>query len=215
MASQITILASGSEAGIGYNIREAMHTNDYQNIDLYVGVLLVSGILLAIFTIIATYTAWGTILPVSDSNMEAIFRSKVGVHVMGIPNKLALATIYVYLAWMTIMLWQLLPLTWGTVYAALALALFFYLHFIFSGLSRVIMHSKAMKDEPIFSDSQMLEMQQDDYDKAFMDKVKMNHRRPCSSIFPSRISADDVRLQYAINGEADDESRRSISCSEC
>jgi hypothetical protein len=175
-----------------------MRASDYSSIALYVGVLLVTGIFLAIFTIIAAYTAWGMILPVSDSNMEAIFRSKFGMHVMLLPNKLATATIYVYLAWMTILLWQLLPLEWGIVYTVLALLLFFNLHFVFSGLSRrVIMHSKAMQNEAIFSNSQLLTMHQKDYDKAFLEMVQSNQRPTMIlSLFSPSVSANDVRQHY-------------------
>jgi hypothetical protein len=208
LASQIAVLVSGSDEGVGTVIRQAMRTNDYNNIALYVGVmLLVTGIFLAIFTIIAAYTAWVTILPVSDANMEAIFRSKFGMHVMSIPNKLATATVYVYLSWMTMLLWQMLPMTWGIIYTVLALLLFFYLHFVFSGLSRIIMHSKAMQTDAIFSNGELWNMRQEDYDKALLEMVQSNQQQPTtiSSLFStSRVSADDVRLQYHHHPPRDD-----------
>ena len=214
LASQISVLVSGSDYGVGTIIRTAMHESDYSNIALYVGVLLVTGIFLAIFTIIAAYTAWGAIAPVSDANMEAIFRSKFGMHVMSLPNKLATATIYVYLAWMTMLLWQLLPLEWGVVYTSLALLLFFYLHFVYSGLSRVIMHSKAMQNEPIFSNGQLLEMHQEDYDRALLGMVHSKQRpNTISSLFTSSVSADDVRLQYHSDNVTAEE-HESQTCSD-
>jgi hypothetical protein len=117
---------------------------------------------------------------------------------MLLPNKLATATIYVYLAWMTILLWQLLPLEWGIVYTVVPLLLFFYLHFVFSGLSQVIMHSKAMQNEAIFSNSQLLTMHQKDYDKAFLEMVQSNQQCPTMilSLFSPSVSANDVQQHY-------------------
>lgn len=185
-----------------------MYEDDYSDIGLYIGVVLILGMFLTLFTIIATYTAWGTVLPVSDSNVQAIFRSKVGLHVLSLPNKLATASIYCYLTWLTMLLWKILPVYWGAVITGLVASLYLYLNYINSGLSRVIMNAKAMPEEPIFSDEELRAMHPDDYDKALIAKVSSmaRHRVKTSSspLFAS-MTADEVRNQYSYDSSDDDD----------
>lgn len=183
-----------------------MRNENYQSIALYIGVLLILGMFLTLFTIIATFTAWGTVLPISDSNVQAILRSKVGMHVLTLPNKLATTTIYVYLTWLMMLLWKLLPYLWGILFTVFGVLLYIYLNYINSGLARVIIDSKAMQDKPIFSESDLRAMHPEDYDKAFIEKVRSMHRKTSASPpLSASMAADQVRNQYVNDSNGDDD----------
>jgi hypothetical protein len=206
LASQVTVLFSGSN--VGDDIRSAMMDASYDSIALYIGVLLILGMFLALYTIITTYMAWGTLLPINDANVLAVFRSRMGLHVMSLPNRLATATIYVYLTWLTMVLWKLLPLHYGAIFTALALAAFFYFNFVNSGLQRTIMLSSAMKDEPILSNQALGEMWPEEFDEALIEKaISVHVNIPATPKRRFSTALDSVRLHYCSSGTSNDDDK--------
>jgi hypothetical protein len=195
LSSQITVLFSGTQ--VGDDIRQAMAEADYNDIALYIGILIICGMSFALLAIVSTYTVWGIILPISDVNVPAIFRSHMGLHVLSIPTKLVTAAIYTYGLWLTLLLFKLLPNYWGWIITALGLSLHVYVTFVQSALSQVIMYSNSMQMEPMFSEQDLKALAPDDLDKAFAQMVSSGYhtKRKWNLLAPTR-HVNDIRDQY-------------------
>lgn len=79
------------------------------------------------------------------------------------------------------------------------------------------MDSKAMQNEPIFSESELRDMHPDDYDRAFVKKVTlMRYRRSSNKKVPSvplfaSLPADEIREQYTYNCEEEKDAEVALT----
>ena len=88
---------------------------------------------------------------VSEANAHCIFRSAIGQYVAELPGRYIVGSIYSFLIWICLFFFILLPLGfWSILLLVLVIGLFVHTIAAFSAFGRVIMHTGAMGDRPIF-----------------------------------------------------------------
>jgi len=88
---------------------------------------------------------------VSQANAHCIFRSAIGQYVAELPGRYIVGSIYSFLIWICLFFFILLPVGfWSTLLLVLVIGLFVHTITAFSAFGRVIMHTGAMGDRPIF-----------------------------------------------------------------
>ena len=115
-----------------------------------IGLILVTSIFLTIGSIIACFTAWSTVAAISDVNCHAVLRSSVGMYTTHLPVFCLSSSIITFICWMCLFLFDLMPFPANVI--LISISLIFIIHIIttFSVFGRIILHSNAMSDVPIF-----------------------------------------------------------------
>ena len=148
LGSELNVLFNSNERAT--QMRKDMMATNLMSVEFWIGLTIVSSVVLTIFTLLSTFTAWGMISAVSNENAHGVLRSSMGLYVSYLPSRLIVASIYSFLIWVIMFMFILLPKGWSIFMLVLVLALFFHVVTVFSAFGRLIMHSGAMGSAPIF-----------------------------------------------------------------
>lgn len=175
LGSEVNVLFNSSQPGD--EVRSAMKAGEYDSVYLWIGIILVVSIHLTIFPILSTFSAWATILAVSDSNIHVVLRSKVGSYVMALPGRMCVLSIYAFLTWVTMFMWDLLPKRWGMPVSVAVLASLTHLSSVYSAVERTVMYCGAMKEARIFTDEEVAEMYPDRFDEKLVERAREQKKK--------------------------------------
>lgn len=132
-------------------MREHLFNSDYDSYDFWAGLLICFSIPLTLCTLVATFTAWAVVSVLSDSNAHCFLRSSVGLYASQLPSRLIVLSIYIFLIWMIIFLYILLPNLWAIIVTVVSAVLFGYIISFYSSVGRLVMYTGAMGNKRIFT----------------------------------------------------------------
>lgn len=114
------------------------------------GIAIIVSVICTLFTIMTTFTSWSLVSVISDANSHALLRSSIGQYACFLPSKLIVAAIYSFIVWISLFVYIMMPHFWSIIVIAAILLLFFHVMAVYSAFGRLILHSGAMGDSPIF-----------------------------------------------------------------
>ena len=122
------------------------------NLKFWTGLLILLGIFVTLLGLVTTFTLWSMISAISNANAHCVVRCTLGQYAISLPPRLVVASLYIFLLWMVLMVMELVahPISWMIVAAVLS---FFLAAVILplSALGRLILHTGAMAQRPILS----------------------------------------------------------------
>jgi hypothetical protein len=125
-------------------IRSAMMEEKYGSLRFYIGVTLLLGAIIAVLGLVTTFTAWGMISAISDSNSHCLLRSSMGQYVTSLPSRFVLAALYLFLLWLLLFIVELMSGPCQVIMISLVLYLFLQVIVSLSAFGRLIIHTGAM-----------------------------------------------------------------------
>jgi hypothetical protein len=152
-ASNIVFLSLllGSEMAVFLNasslltqIRKSMEDQDYWNLKYYIGCIIIVDICVTLLGLVATFTAWSMIAALSDSNSHAILRSSMGQYVTSLPMRFVVASLYLFLLWIVLLIMTLMKGPVPYLIVATVGFMFFQMVSSLSCFGRLIIHTGAM-----------------------------------------------------------------------
>lgn len=147
LGAEIQTLFNSSQ--ITTQMRMHMRNCDYTEITFWIGVVIFMSVFLTLFTILSTFTAWGMVSAVSDSNSHCLLRSSIGQYVTQLPSRFIVAALNSFLLWVIMYLFVLLPGPIGKVVFVVVAFLFFHIVVVYSAFGRLIIHTGAMGQKRI------------------------------------------------------------------
>ena len=150
LSAELGVLFNSSK--ITTEMRAAMMKQEHTDMKFYIGLLVVLSVFLTLFTLIATFCAWGMVSAISDSNAHCLLRSSIGQYVAQLPSRLLVSSVYCFIIWMTLWLFELLPGMGSKILFATMGTLFVHIITSFSAFGRLMMLSGAMGSERILDE---------------------------------------------------------------
>lgn len=147
LGAEIQTLFNSSQ--ITTQMRMHMRNCDYTEITFWIGVVIFLSVFLTLFTILSTFTAWGMVSSVSDSNAHCLLRSSIGQYVTQLPSRFIVAALNSFILWVIMYLFVLLPGPIGKVIFVVVAFLFFHIVVVYSAFGRLIIHTGAMGQKRI------------------------------------------------------------------
>jgi hypothetical protein len=123
----------------------------WDSLQFWIGLTILLDVCVTLMGLIATFTLWGMISAISDSNSHCLLRSSLGQYVTSLPPRFALASIYLFLLWILLFVIDLVVGPLAIVLVVLALIMFFSIVLPLSAFGRLIMHTGAMSQRPVLS----------------------------------------------------------------
>jgi len=147
----------------------------------WVGFVLLLNICVTISGILATFSTWNVVSAISDANAHCLLRSSLGQYVATLSPRLVVTSLYLFLLWFLLFVvelifggnntktfrWELLHelfakhwhlvLLWACFLVAVT-ALFFSIVVPLSALGRLVVHTGAMGEQPVLSESLQVEL---------------------------------------------------------
>ena len=151
LAAELNVLFDS--AVITTDIRLALQQQSHCTLQFWIGLMILTSILLTLFSLIITYTAWGIVSAISDENAHCILRSSIGQYVGELPHRFIVASIYAFLLWIIMIIFLLIPVGfWSILIVLLVMGLFVHVMMAFSSFGRLILHTTAMSPNRIFEE---------------------------------------------------------------
>jgi len=151
MGAELSVLFNS--AGITTDIRESLKSEEVFTLKFWIGIGLVVSIIFSLFSLIATYTAWGMVSAVSNENAHCVLRSSIGLYVTELPSRFIVASIYSFLVWFLLFICMLLPFGfWSVMLVVSVVFVFVHVMIVYSAFGRLIMHTGAMGKDRVFEE---------------------------------------------------------------
>lgn len=124
-------------------IRTAVKNEEY-GLKYWIGIVMILSCAVSVVALVATFTAWGLINSISDSNSHCLLRSSMGQYVTSLPSRFVVASLYLFLLWLLLLLIDMVEGPVLYVMMAIVLSLFFQVVVSLSAFGRLIIHTGAM-----------------------------------------------------------------------
>ncbi|KAL3805917.1 hypothetical protein HJC23_007878 [Cyclotella cryptica] len=152
LGAEIAVLFSPSKPAQLF--REAMAESRYRTVYFWGGIFLCISIGMTLSTLLANFTAWAIIGAVSSQNSHAVLRSSIGLYAAQLPARMAVLSIYCFVIWVVLFLFELLPSPWSFIVAIFIFVMFVHIVVVYSAFGRLVMYTKAMRKEEIFKEEE-------------------------------------------------------------
>ena len=177
LGAEISVLFSPSRPA--QLIREALNESQYANYTYFWGgIFLCTSIGLTLSTLLANFTAWATIGAISGENAHAVLRSSPGLYAAQLPARLAVLSIYSFIAWVVLLLGEILPYIWSACLCISILLLIIHIVGFYSSFGRLVMNSRAMRKFPIFEEDEEDKMTPDRLFEELLKKAVEEKNEP-------------------------------------
>jgi len=147
LSTEIGVLFSPSKPGQA--VRDAIQSDMKYDPKFWVGIFLIFDVITTLLAILSSFSAWAIISSLSGSNAQCIIRSTVGMYACVLPSRLLIASLYLFLIWISIWLGVFLPKSFSILFAMMAIIMFFHIITIYSALGEVLMDTGAMGEKPV------------------------------------------------------------------
>ena len=148
LSTEIAVLFSPSKPA--QSIRQALDSLQYPSAYFWGGLFLCISIGLTLSTLLANFTSWAIIGAISAENAHAVLRSSIGLYAAQLPARMAVFSIYCFVIWVVLLLFEILPHGWNILVAVFIGLLFIHIVVFYSAFGRLVMYSKAMRTSQIF-----------------------------------------------------------------
>lgn len=119
-------------------------TEQYGSLKFYIGAVLALASCVTVVGLVATFSSWSMISALSDSNSNTMLRSSMGQYVTAMPSRFVVASLYLFLLWLTMLLIDIVSGPLILVILGVVLYLFFQVVVSLSAFGRLIIHTGAM-----------------------------------------------------------------------
>lgn len=152
LGAEISVLFSPSRPAQLF--REALAESRYRTVYFWGGIFLCISIGMTLSTLLANFTAWAIIGAVSSHNSHAVLRSSIGLYAAQLPARMAVLSIYCFVIWVVLFLFQLLPNPWSYIVTIFIFVMFVHIVLVYSAFGRLVMYTKAMRKDEIFKEEE-------------------------------------------------------------
>jgi hypothetical protein len=134
------------------DMRSLLGTMAHANLRYWIGVTIIMDACVTLVALVTTFTLWGMVSSISDTNTHALLRSSIGQYVTSLPSKFTVAALYLFLLWIVLFMINILsgPIQVGLV--LLVLGMFFQVVIPLSAFGRLIIHTGAMAKRPVLDE---------------------------------------------------------------
>jgi hypothetical protein len=152
-ASNMIVLSLmlGAQIGVFFNssnelteMRKLLGTESYYEIKYWIGIVLALDSIVTLMALVATFTLWGMISAISDTNTHALLRSSIGQYVISLPPRFVVAALYLFVFWLVLFFMDLVTGPCRVLLALVIVFLFFEVVVPLSAFGRLIIHTGAM-----------------------------------------------------------------------
>lgn len=148
LGAEISVLFSPSRPAQYF--RQALEESQYFAVYFWAGIFLCISIGLTLSTLLANFTAWAIIGAVSSENSHAVLRSSIGLYAAQLPARLAVLSVYCFVIWVILFIFEIMPFIWGICMAAFIFLMVAHIVVVYSAFGRLVIYSKAMRKTQIF-----------------------------------------------------------------
>lgn len=141
LGTDLSVLTNSSK--LTTDIRQALTEEDY-GLEYAIGIVLALACCVTLVGLVATFSAWSMISAISESNCNTLLRSSMGQYVTAMPSRFVVASLYLFLVWLTLMLIQIISGPLILLVLAVIVYLFFQVVVSLSAFGRLIVHTGAM-----------------------------------------------------------------------
>eukprot|EP00980_Cylindrotheca_fusiformis_P015611 scaffold4481_cov121-Cylindrotheca_fusiformis.AAC.7 len=151
LATEIQVFFNSSHEHV--QMRTILSTTPiaWDQLQFWIGLIILLDVCVTLMGLIATFTLWGMISAISDSNSHCLLRSSLGQYVTSLPPRFSLASIYLFLLWILLFIIDLVVAPLAIILVALACTMFFAIVLPLSAFGRLIMDTGAMSRRPVLS----------------------------------------------------------------
>jgi hypothetical protein len=134
------------------DMRSLLGTRAHAELRYWIGVTIIMDACVTLVALVTTFTLWGMVSSISDTNTHALLRSSIGQYVTSLPSKFTVAALYLFLLWIVLFIINLLsgPIQLGLV--LMVLGMFFQVIIPLSAFGRLIIHTGAMAKRPVLDE---------------------------------------------------------------
>ena len=177
LGTEIGVLFTPSDPGI--MIRSALNDpqQSYQTPLFWAGTFLVFDVITTVFGILATFSAWAIISALSPENAHCILRSTIGVYTCMLPSRMLLASIYLFILWLALLLIAVMTEAFTVLMALTTIFLFLHIVSIYSVLANLVIDTGALTNSSIFGSSEEEDMTPSELTLNLVDKAYANRQR--------------------------------------
>eukprot|EP00934_Nitzschia_sp_Nitz4_P006836 Nitzschia sp. Nitz4//scaffold56_size114212//99826//101691//NITZ4_003968-RA/size114212-processed-gene-0.38-mRNA-1//-1//CDS//3329554760//6826//frame0 len=152
-ASNMVVLSLmlGAQINVFFNssvelteMRRLLGSETYSSLKFWIGIVISLDACVTIMALVATFTLWGMISAISDTNAHALLRSSIGQYVISMPPRFVVGALYLFILWLFL---AIMDFTNGPARIVLAVTicfLFFQVIIPLSAFGRLIIHTGAM-----------------------------------------------------------------------
>lgn len=149
LSTELCILFNDST--VQTKVIECLMQERIESMEFWAGITIIVSCILTLMSLVATFAAWTMVSAVSDVNTHCILRSSIGQYVVELPGRFIVGSIYTFTIWMTLFINILMPgILWPFLLGAFVVVCFVHTITAFSAFGRIVMHTGAMGDRPIF-----------------------------------------------------------------
>lgn len=134
-------------------MRRMMATETYSDLKFWIGIVIALDACVTIMALVATFTLWGMISSISDTNSHALIRSSIGQYVISMPPRFVVAALYLFVFWLLLAFLDLMSGPSRILLAAVVFFLFFQVIVPLSAFGRLIIHTGAMAKRRVLEEN--------------------------------------------------------------
>jgi hypothetical protein len=125
-------------------MRKMLNSEGYGDMKFWIGIIIALNACVTVLALVATFTLWGMISSLSDSNTHALLRSSIGQYVISLPPRFVVASLYMFMLWLILFFLDMMSGPSRYVFTVIVLFLFFQVVVPLSAFGRLIIHTGAM-----------------------------------------------------------------------
>ena len=205
LASEINVFFNSSHETA--DMRAILGTQAYSSLKFWIGIIIALDALVTIIGLLTTFTLWGMISAISDENTHALLRSSIGQYVIGLPPRFIVASLYLFLLWLTLFFVELIkgPLQIAVVF--IICFLFFQVVVPLSAFGRLIMHTGGMARRRVLNETFEKELLPSGLHASLLIKATHTLRRNTTAIDQYKKQLELEALGTQSEDNQSDESR--------
>ena len=147
LGTELSVLFNSSN--ITTDIREQMMEGNIKSLRHWIGFVFLLSACVTVIALVATFTAWGMVNAIGDQNTHCLLRSSIGQLVTALPSNFAVASLYLFLLCLFLLIFELMSGPLQAVLITIVLYLFFQVVISLSAFGRLIIHTGAMSNRPV------------------------------------------------------------------
>jgi len=194
-------LLLGTEIGVLFSpsdpakvVRAAISDDyNYLNPHFWVGIFLIFSVINTTLAILSSFTAWAIISSLGASNTQCVIRSTVGMYACMLPSRMLIASLYLFLIWISLWMSLLLPIIATWFMGIMCTIMFFHIVTIYSSLGNLILETGAMGEKRVFSIAEEEEMTPSELTVQLLQKAHANRQKRIDDIL--KYSESEVEAE--------------------
>ena len=207
LGAQINVFFNSSKELL--EMRALLGTEKYYELRYWVGILIILDAVVTIMALIATFTLWGMISSISNSNTHALLRSSIGQYVISMPPRFVVAALYLFIFWLVLFVTDLLSGPAKIILPLVVMFLFFQVVLPLSSFGRLIIHTGAMAKRRVLEEDFEKELLPSGLHASLLIRATGQRRKYSSAIYQYRKKSIEDSLGVRSSTRSTSTSTRS------